>query len=169
MRSNGLGGAVVLSALLSGCAWFYDPMNTQTLTPDYAVGGGSLQWGDQIIVAAKVSEQDGRVAICGLWTVANESTISIGVHEYFVGSGIIRVNGSTVAQNLDFLPRKGFSENMLGQATGCALTGQSWQSAYDGAKTEIIFPRQDLGAGEMEDTKYRFRQTEVIDITGQTR
>lgn len=156
---------VAIATALGGCAGLHSSMPGQSLTEDYVVGGGKLQWGDRIIVAAKIFEQNDRMAVCGLWTVRNKHVLSIGMHDYFVETGIIRVNGENVVHNLTFMPELDYAENMVGEPTSCIVTTREWRPEYDNAKVEVIFPRQNLGAGEMEDTKYFFRQAKVEDIT----
>ena len=164
ISSGAMLSAIAIS--LGGCALLNDPLKGQSLDTDYAVGGGELQWGDKIIAAAKVFKYDDRVAVCGLWTVDNKQVLSIGMHDYFVETGIVRVGGENMVHNLTFMPEIDYSDNMSGEPTNCIVTTKSWRPEYDNAKVEVVFPRQNLGAGEMEDTKYFFRRSkQVEDIT----
>ncbi len=152
-------------AALSGCIGLGSKIPASTVDKDYAVGDGNLQYGDTIIAAIDAFESSGKLAFCGVWTVRDSTGMGEGMHEYFVDTGIVRLDGRNRHYNLGIARRVEYQPNLSGESANCIRTTTDWRNSFDTARVEVVFPPQSVGAGEMEDTKYHFRPVMVEDVT----
>ncbi|MCL5775747.1 hypothetical protein M1105_01880 [Limibaculum sp. FT325] len=139
-------------------------MASEGVDARYVSGGGRLQWGDEIIALARVFEHKGKVAACGVWTVRGESTMASGTHHLFAQAGVIQMDGRNVVQGFTFMRRAAFRDDMTGTQARCVVTNTAWEPHFRPEDAVVVLPQQSYGAGEMEDTKLRFRRRALPDL-----
>ena len=147
---------------LSACAGSIKTnMASESVDSRYLSGGGRLQWGDEIIALARVFEHRGKLAVCGVWTVRGETTMASATRHLFAQAGVIQMDGRNVVTGFAFMPYARYRKDMTGTETNCVVTDTDWQPHFDHDEARVVLSQQDYGAGEMEDTKQRFRRRPV--------
>ena len=157
---------VAAAVLLAGCS-SYSQFGTESVGPGYAVGGGEWSSGGGITTVARVFERDGRTAVCGAWTTDPQSAISEMHNDGVIEAGSISIGGRRLVQNLSFMPRVRYAENIAGAPANCVVTSVPWQPEYATMAPRMSFPRivHIIDEDELGE-RIVFRETSRPDIVG---
>lgn len=151
-----------LLLLIAGCAPAVQISGGEEVDARYATAGGIWNDGAVITVAARLREEQGRVAVCGVWTVDEASTLTLFLHDRIVQAGSIRLGGQTLVNNLRYMPRVAHGPDLSGAGARCVLTEVAWEDAFADLGPEIRLPRQRLNGGRGSDEpQITFRQAPV--------
>ncbi|MEM8793460.1 MAG: hypothetical protein AAGE80_17705 [Pseudomonadota bacterium] len=114
------------------------------LDQSFTTAGGSWSDGAVIWVMAKAVEQDGALAVCGSWTVLEQSVLTLNLHDRIIEGALVRIDGQTVIQNLRFMKELTYAPDLLGQQANCVTTQEPWR-AGSAESLEIRIPRRSFG------------------------
>ncbi|MEM7671468.1 MAG: hypothetical protein AAF317_20490 [Pseudomonadota bacterium] len=152
---------VFLILMLSACLGKPPLVGQSTVTADYQVDGGFWSEGSTIRVFSAAEQREGRLAICGAWSVNQSSALTIGFHERVLSGGLIRVGGQTVLRNLLYLNEIRSDGDAIGETANCALTDLSWDPGHVD-QLQVRIPRQTFGGGiGSDEQRLTFRQGQV--------
>lgn len=129
-----------LALLMAACAR-QSPVGTDSVGPGYTVGGGDWSSGGGITVIARVVERDGRAAVCGAWTTDRQSVITEMHNDGVMETASISIGGKRLVQNLSFMPKVRYAENITGAQANCVVTSEPWQGEYASMAPRMHFPR----------------------------
>ncbi|MEM1276028.1 MAG: hypothetical protein AAGH74_05850 [Pseudomonadota bacterium] len=138
------------------------------LDQSYVTVGGHWNDGAIVTVMARAVERDGRLAVCGAWTVKRQSVLTDNLHDRIVAAGVVYVDGNRVVDNLSFMQEVSFANDLRGKATNCIVTDRAWSEASQ--SLNIRLPRQSFGSGgfgEDGEPVLRFREGPVPSLLGQ--
>ena len=130
-----------------GCAVSLPIAGQDTITADYAHGGGSWTSGGGITAVARIVDRSGEAALCGAWMTDRQSVLSAGYNERVMAAGSVFAGGERVASNLTFMRRHPWSDSLIGKPADCVATGRPWSPALSAAPVRIRLPRMTFGAG----------------------
>lgn len=150
--------------LVAGCTG-YSQFGTENVGPGYAVGGGDWSSGGGITTVARVFERDGRTAVCGAWTADRQSALTLEFNNGVIEAASISIDGRRLVQNLSFMPRVRYAEDITGAQANCVVTSVPWQAEYATMAPRMNFPRI-VHVLETDDMGERviFRETSRPDI-----
>ncbi len=148
---------------LAGCATV-TPVGTDPIDLRYSVGGGQWNSGRGITVVARAFERNGVAVICGAWTIDSQSGLTRDYNDDVLEAGSVFLDGDRAVQNLSFMRRVPYSDNIAGEQANCVATGLPWKADYDAAPARIRMPRMAfvLDADPMHVVKFRETQRAAI-------
>lgn len=129
---------------LAGLGLAEDSRFSRPLASDAATGGMSFSLGGEVHIAAMITNVDGRVAVCGLWTKAqNISGVSksLAMLRKGMGSGSIQYGNRTLLRGLSFMNEVAREDYVVGTKAACKMTKKAWQPSMSNKKLRIRIPR----------------------------
>ncbi len=153
----------VLAAIVTACAQGA-AVEPQSVNPDYVVGGGEWDSGGGITIAAHAFERNGITVVCGAWTTDQQSAVSATLNENIIEAASIYAGGTRLVQNLNFMPRVRYAENIAGAPANCVASTKHWRAEFatEGARVEI--PRMQFILDDEDNHRVTFRQSARPDI-----
>jgi len=153
----------VLAAITAACAQGA-AVEPQSVSPDYVIGGGEWDSGGGITIAARAFERNGITVVCGAWTTDQQSAVSATLNENVIEAASIYAGGTRLVQNLNFMSRVRYAENISGAPANCVASAKPWRAnfAADGARVEI--PRLQFVLDDEDNNRVTFRQSSRPDI-----
>lgn len=139
------GLALVMVGLLTGCV-SGTPTGGQTVLDSYQVYQINWNTGPQVNVFVGLHEVEGKVAVCGLYTVAGDSAVTTLLNNQLLGSAKVAVDGDTLLQGLSYLIETPYigadNADYVGKPTTCRLTRTAWSPEFSKLRPRISIPRQ---------------------------
>ena len=150
---------------LAGCTTA-TPVGTDPIDSRYSVGGGEWNSGGGITIVTRAFEQNGVAVICGAWTMDRQSGMTSELNNDVLAAGSVFLDGDRAVQNLSFMRRVPYSDNIAGEQANCVATGLSWKADYTTSPARVRLPRmvfEGLDAEMAEFVKFReTRRTAII-------
>lgn len=150
---------------LAGCTTA-TPVGTDPIDSRYSVGGGEWNSGGGITIVARAFERNGVAVICGAWTMDRQSGMTSELNNDVLAAGSVFLDGDRAVQNLSFMRRVPYSDNIAGEQANCVATGLSWKADYTTSPARVRLPRmvfEGLDAEMGEFVKFReTRRTAII-------
>ena len=150
---------------LAGCTTA-TPVGTDPIDSRYSVGGGEWNSGGGITIVARAFERNGVAVICGAWTMDRQSGMTSELNNDVLAAGSVFLDGDRAVQNLSFMRRVPYSDNIAGEQANCVATGLSWKADYTTSPARVRLPRmvfEGLDAEMAEFVKFReTRRTAII-------
>jgi len=120
---------------LAGCAGLVtSPLPSKNLTADYELDGINWQGGGLMVLAFKVFEQDGKVALCGARSVdRKKKLLGEDLNDRAIETISISLEDKTLVSNLRFfnqVPFPGNQANSLKGEANCVLTTEPWKPEF---------------------------------------
>ena len=115
------------------------PIAGQTIDETYSVGGYTWNSGPAVYVHYKMMENDGHVAICGVWSVVGGQVSNADVGAG-LGVGVLYLGGARIKQGVDFLNQIDNPRNAKGKPATCRRTSVKWRAEFDRADPKLTFP-----------------------------
>lgn len=170
--------ASAMAALLTAaCATAQPVASADTLDASYSVAGGNWDDGSTLYVFTKPKDVGGKLAICGLWTVANGTPNTKFFNDRVIAAGSASVGDARVVQGLGGLRKAKYVADLNGQPVSCLVTGLAWDPGYTDLPVDVRLPRQNTGRrgsaigvavggtiGAPRNSDIAFRQTAVPNI-----
>ncbi|MGF1554352.1 MAG: hypothetical protein ACFBWO_17890 [Paracoccaceae bacterium] len=136
---------------LAGCATAVEPVGGAEIDGDYTVSGARFDTGTVIDFAIRPREADGRLALCGAYTVRNPTAQTIPYTARALASGQVQIEGETVLRDPTRFNRLDEDAVLLGAQARCLATETPWRAGFAAAKADTRFVRQTFDRDE-EDT-----------------
>lgn len=153
---------LALVAALGACAQGA-PIEPQSVTPDYVIGGGEWSSGGGITVAARVFERNGASVVCGAWATDKQSVLSATLNENVIEAASVYAGDTRLVQNLRFMARTAYADSITGARANCVAAAHPWQANFaTSARVEI--PRQRFLLDDRNSNAITFRQSPRPDI-----
>lgn len=103
----------------------------RTYTRFNSAGGAKLMMG------LKVSDNGGRIKLCGAIT-ANGSAPFVGQHlEYWRDNSIISVGGEKISQGIPYAPLYEGEATVIGKTANCGVIDKPWKASYASSRMTI--------------------------------
>ncbi len=159
----GIGLAVV------ACTRYAD-VGTDTVGPGYATGGGEWNSGGGITAVARAFERGGATVVCGAWATDRQSVLSANRNHDVMETGSVYISRIRIVQNLGFMARVPYSDNISGEQANCVASSVPWSVEFAGKGPRLRFPRVAYPAGGGDEVhggggdSLIFRQTERPEI-----
>ena len=149
-----LRGAVLGFALLAVACTRFAIVGNDTIGPGYATGGGEWNSGGGITIVVRAFERGGATVVCGAWATDQQSVLSINQNRDVMEAASIYIGRTRIVQNLVFMARVPYSDNISGGQANCVASSVPWraQFAVTGPRTRI--PRMSFGS-DGGDERYR--------------
>ena len=158
-----------LALVVVACSRFAD-VGTDTIGSGYVTGGGEWNTGGGITIAVRAFERGGATVVCGAWATDQQSVLSIHQNRDVMEFGSIYIGGTRIVQNLVFMTRVPYSDNISGRQANCVASSVPWRAKFAEAGPRTRIPRISFGAnggdedgGGGGDVLY-FRETARPDI-----
>ena len=164
-------GAFVLAVVVGGCTR-YASVGTDTVGPGYVTGGGKWNTGGGVTAVVRVVERGGATVVCGAWTTDWQSSLTINLNEDVIETGSIYFGNTRLVQNLGFMARVPYSDNISGAQARCVASPVPWRAEFAEQGPRVRFPRLQYpsdGGDEMVGgggLPLIFRETARPDIVG---
>ncbi len=154
---------LVLASILAACVQ-RAAVEPQSVGSDYTIGGGEWDSGGGITIVARAFERDGTTIVCGAWTTDQQSAVSATLNENVIEAASIYAGKTRLVQNLNFMRRVRYAENIAGAPVNCVASAKPWlaEFATDGARVEI--PRLQFILDDEDNNRVTFRQSARPDI-----
>ena len=143
---------VAVAVMMTACAR-YDPVDSTTVGPDYVTGGGKWNTGGGITTAVDIHEGDGATIVCGAWTTDPQSVLTYNRNEEVMEVASVYAGGTRLVQNLSFMARVPYSQNISGERANCVRSSVPWRPEFSETGPHVRIPR--------------FVDTEVADEPGE--
>ena len=140
------------------------PAGTDVIGPGYTAGGGEWDSGGGITIAVRVYEREGATVICGAWTTDQQSALSSELNENVIEAASIFAGSRRVAQNLRFMSRIRYSQNISGAQANCVASGKPWQPEFAMAAPRIRIPQLIFRLDSSSGQRVTFRMSARPDI-----
>ena len=134
-------------------------VGSEAVDARYATGGGEWSSGGGITAVARVFERGGATVVCGAWTTDRQSVLSTQLNEDVIASASVYAGETRVAQNLAFMARTAYSDNIAGAQANCVASPKPWNEAYATVALRFRFPQMEFILDEEGGTSVRFRET----------
>ena len=139
--SGFLRGAVLgIGLALVACTRFTD-VGTDTIGPGYATGGGEWNSGGGITAVARAFERDGATVVCGAWATDWQSGLSANLNYGVMETGSVYIGRTRIVQNLVFMARVPYSDNISGAQANCVASSVPWRAEFAENGPHLRFPR----------------------------
>jgi hypothetical protein len=148
---------------LVGCATL-PSVGTEPIDPRYSVGGGEWNSGGGITVVARAFERDGATVICGAWTMHQQSGLTSELNYDVLEAGSVFLGRDRAVQNLSFMRRVPYSDNIAGEQANCVATGLLWKADYATAPARVRLPRMAFTLDWETHHVVVFRETQRAEI-----
>ena len=126
-------------------------VESQSVTPDYVIGGGEWNTGGGITAVARVFERGGATVVCGAWTTDRQSALSVLFNEDVMQTASVFTGRTRLVQNLSFMARVPYADNLSGARANCVASGVPWRADFAAAEPRIRFPRVAFSQGGGDD------------------
>ncbi len=129
---------------LAGITTAQETRFTRPLTADAAIGGMSFSLGGEVHIGAMITNVDGRVLVCGVWTEAQNITSvgsSLAMLRKGMGSGSVQHGNRTLIRGLSFMNEVSQEDYVVGTKANCKMTKKPWQPSMSNKKLRIRIPR----------------------------
>ena len=144
---------------LAGCTTA-TPVGTDPIDSRYSVGGGEWNSGGGITIVARAFERNGVAVICGAWTMDRQSGMTSELNNDVLAAGSVFLDGDRAVQNLSFMRRVPYSDNIAGEQANCVATGLSWKADYTASPARVRLPRMVFEGLDREMGEFvKFRET----------
>ena len=144
---------------LAGCTTA-TPVGTDPIDSRYSVGGGEWNSGGGITIVARAFERNGVAVICGAWTMDRQSGMTSELNNDVLAAGSVFLDGDRAVQNLSFMRRVPYSDNIAGEQANCVATGLSWKADYTTSPARVRLPRMVFEGLDREMGEFvKFRET----------
>ena len=140
------------------------PVGTDTIDPRYSVGGGEWDSGGGITIVARAFERNGVTVICGAWTMDRQSALSTLWNDDVMEAGSVFLDGDRAVQNLSFMRRVPYSDNIAGDQANCVATGLPWKADYVVVPARVRMPRMVFNQDAETGNYLVFRETQRAEI-----
>ncbi len=148
---------------LVGCATA-PSVGTDTIDPRYSIGGGQWSSGRGITVAARAFERNGVTVICGAWAMDSLSGRTRDYNDDVLEAGSVFLGGDRAVQNLSFMRRVPYSDNIAGDQANCVATGLPWKADYVVVPARVRMPRMVFNLDAETGDFLVFRETPRVAI-----
>jgi hypothetical protein len=145
--------------LMAACTRFAY-VDIDTIGPGYTTGGGEWGGGGGITAVVRVYERGGVTVVCGAWTTDRQSVLTVELNEQVVAAASVYIGKTRVAQNLGFMARLAYSDNIAGAQADCVASTVPWQAAFTAAAPHFRFPQMVFQTDSTSGNREIFRQTE---------
>jgi len=144
---------------LAGCTTA-TPVGTDPIDSRYSVGGGQWSSGRGITVVARAFELNGVTVICGAWAMDSQGGLTRDYNDDVLEAGSVFLDGDRAVQNLSFMRRVPYSDNIAGEQANCVATGLSWKADYTTSPARVRLPRMVFEGLDAEMGEFvKFRET----------
>ncbi|MEE8455254.1 MAG: hypothetical protein V3R90_10975 [Limibaculum sp.] len=148
-----------MALALAGCTTA-TPVGTDPIDSRYSVGGGEWNSGGGITIVARAFERNGVAVICGAWTMDRQSGMTSELNNDVLEAGSVFLDGDRAVQNLSFMRRVPYSDNIAGEQANCVATGLSWKADYTTVPARVRLPRMVFEGLDAEMAEFvKFRET----------
>ena len=130
--------AVVL--LVAACTP-YVSLGTDTVALGYVTGGGEWNSGGGITVVARAFERGGATVVCGAWATDRQSVLSANMNYGVMETGSVYIGRTRIVQNLVFMARVPYSDNISGAQANCVASSVPWRAEFAEKEPRLRFPR----------------------------
>ena len=139
---SGLLRGVVLGIGLAvaACTRFTD-VGTDTIGAGYATGGGEWNSGGGITAVARAFERGGATVVCGAWATDRQSVLSANRNHDVMETGSVYIGRTRIVQNLVFMARVPYSDNISGAQANCVASSVPWRAEFAEKGPRLRFPR----------------------------
>ncbi len=148
---------------LVGCATVTS-VGTDPIDSRYSVGGGEWGSGGGITIVARAFERNGVTVICGAWTMDRQSALSTLWNDDVLEAGSVFLDGDRAVQNLSFMRRVPYSDNIAGDQANCVATGLPWKADYVVVPARVRMPRMVFNLDAETGNSVVFRETQRAKI-----
>ncbi len=136
-----LRGAVLgIGLAVAACTRFTD-VGTDTIGPGYATGGGEWNSGGGITAVARAFERGGATVVCGAWATDRQSVLSANMNYNVMETGSVYIGRTRIVQNLVFMARVPYSDNISGAQANCVASSVPWLAEFAEMGPRLRFPR----------------------------
>jgi len=149
--------ALILAGVMSACSG-QARVGTETIDSRYATGGGEWSRGGGITAVARVFEKGGATVVCGAWATDRQSALTIELNDDVIAAASVFAGDTRLVQNLGFMARTAYSENISGAQANCVASTEPWREDFASTALRIRFPRMEFLVDEESDTSVRFRE-----------
>jgi hypothetical protein len=132
--------AIVLGLSVSGCER-YATVDAENVGTEYVTGGGEWNTGGGVTVVARVFERNGATVVCGAWTTDRQSVLTINLNYNVMEIGSVYLGRTRVVQNLGFMARVPYSDNITGAQANCVASSRPWRPEFAETEPRLRFPR----------------------------
>lgn len=109
---------------------------------EFHVYGADWGNGRSVYFAYLTEEQQGKVALCGVWAASNGNINDIRFDDLLVQSARIELDGTIIANDISFFAPAPFVEGKVPAGTArCVGTSVGWEPRFDSAEPELIFAK----------------------------
>ncbi len=133
-------GALVLGLAAGGCTR-YASVGTDSVSPGYATGGGEWNSGGGITAVARAFERGGATVVCGAWATDRQSALSANRNHDVMQTASVYIGRTRMVQNLDFMARVPYSDNISGAQANCVASPVPWRAEFAEEGPRLRFPR----------------------------
>ena len=160
---------LVLGLVAGGCTQ-HASVGTDSVGPGYATGGGEWNSGGGITVVARAFERGGATVVCGAWATDRQSVLSLHMNRDVMQTASVYIGRTRIVQNLDFMARLPYSDNISGAQANCVASSVPWRAEFAENGPRLRFPRVAYpgGGGDVESggggSPLIFRETTRPDI-----
>ncbi len=139
--SGFLRGAVLGIALVVVACTRYADVGTDPVGPGYATGGGEWNSGGGITVVVRAFERDDATVVCGAWATDRQSVLSANMNYGVMETGSVYIGRTRIVQNLVFMARVPYSDNISGAQANCVASSVPWRAEFAEKEPRLRFPR----------------------------
>ena len=150
--------ALIVSGFVTACSGTAR-VGTETVDSRYTSGGGEWSRGGGITVVARVFEKGGATVVCGAWTSDRQSALTTDLNDDVIAAASVFVGTTRLVQNLGFMARTAYSDNISGFQANCVASTTPWREEFAATAPRIRFPRMEFLIDDESDTSVRFRET----------
>ncbi len=139
--SGFLRGAVLgIGLAVAACTRFTD-VGTDTIGPGYTTGGGEWNSGGGITAVARAFERGAATVVCGAWATDRQSVLSAHMNYDVMETGSVYIGRTRIVQNLVFMARVPYSDNISGAQANCVASSVPWRAEFAEKGPRLRFPR----------------------------
>ncbi len=139
--SGFLRGAVLGIGLAVVACTRYADVGTDSVGPGYATGGGEWNSGGGITAVARAFERGGATVVCGAWATDRQSVLSANMNYGVMETGSVYIGRTRIVQNLVFMARVPYSDNISGAQANCVASSVPWRAEFAEKEPRLRFPR----------------------------
>ncbi|MFQ5567875.1 MAG: hypothetical protein ACE5EU_16105, partial [Paracoccaceae bacterium] len=109
--------------------------------PGYVIGGGEWNSGGGITAVARAFERGGATVVCGAWATDRQSVLSLHMNGDVMQTGSVYIGRKRIVQNLDFMARVPYADNISGAQANCVASSVPWRADFAAEGPRLRFPR----------------------------
>jgi hypothetical protein len=119
----------------------YADIGTDTIGPGYATGGGEWDSGGGITIVVRAFERGDATVVCGAWATDQQSALSANMNFDVMEVGSIYIGRHRIVQNLVFMARVPYSDNISGGQANCVASTVPWRAEFAENGPRLRIPR----------------------------